>query len=112
MPIEARNASSYILPFDNTKGLAAGVARPLVTWQRQPPFRYYFGITQVRGSASSRLTFAKERDRGPVWSADGKRISFNRDGDGVFEGDASGAGAETLCCPKKARSPGRRMENI
>ena len=26
VPIEARNASSYILPFDNTNGLAAGVA--------------------------------------------------------------------------------------
>jgi hypothetical protein len=26
VPIEARNAASYILPFDNTNGLAAGVA--------------------------------------------------------------------------------------
>jgi hypothetical protein len=26
VPIEARNANSYILPFDNTNGLAAGVA--------------------------------------------------------------------------------------
>jgi Tol biopolymer transport system component len=52
-------------------------------------------VIDLNRGTSSRLTFAKERDRFPVWSADGKRITFNRDGVGVFEKDASGAGAET-----------------
>ncbi|HEY4362735.1 MAG TPA: protein kinase [Bryobacteraceae bacterium] len=65
-------------------------------------------VTDLKRGTSSRLTFAKERDRFPVWSGDSKRITFNRDGVGVFEKDASGAGAEVLLLPGKSqfsRSP-------
>ena len=65
-------------------------------------------VVDLKRGTSSRLTFAKERDRNPIWSADSKRITFNRDGIGVFEKDASGAGAEVLLMPDKpalTRSP-------
>jgi len=69
-------------------------------------------VIDLKRGTSSRLTFAKERDRLPVWSADGKRITFNRDGVGVFEKDASGAGAETSVISGKtefARSPDGKL---
>src|SRR5206468_344756 len=53
-------------------------------------------VVDLKRGAASRLTFDKGTDLNPVWSPDGKRIMFSRDGTGVLEKDASGAGNETV----------------
>ena len=53
-------------------------------------------VVDLKRGAASRLTFDKATDLNPAWSPDGKRIMFSRDGVGVLEKDASGAGTETV----------------
>jgi len=56
-------------------------------------------VIDLKRGTSSRLTFDKERERNPVWSPDGKRVMFHRNGTGVMEKDASGAGDEIMLLP-------------
>jgi len=56
-------------------------------------------VVDLKRSTASRLTFDKARDRFPIWSPDGKRLTFSRDSVGILEKDASGAGNEILLFP-------------
>ena len=65
-------------------------------------------VVDLKRGTSSRLTFDKARDRLPIWSPDGKRLTFSRDGVGILEKDASGAGDEMVLLPGNSaqdRSP-------
>ncbi len=53
-------------------------------------------VTDLARNVTSRLTFGPEVHDNPVWTPDGKRLVYRKQGKGIFEKDASGAGEERL----------------
>jgi Tol biopolymer transport system component len=55
-------------------------------------------ILELGREVLSRLTFSPENDDSPIWSPDGSKIAFasSRDGGGVYQKTATGAGPEEL----------------
>lgn len=53
-------------------------------------------VTDLTRNVTSRLTFGEESNEYPWWTPDGKRLLYRKQGKGIFEKDASGAGEERL----------------
>lgn len=53
-------------------------------------------VTDLTRNVTSRLTFGPTNNDNPVWTADGKRVVYRKQGKGIFEKYANGGGEERL----------------